>query len=722
MSEERKKGIMEKIVRTACQACHSECGVLVHVKDGVVIKVEGDPEHPASRGFICVKGRAQPQLVNHPDRLKFPMKRTGERGSCRWQKISWDQALDEIADKLNKNKENFGPEAFGVMHGTGPRPTLYSTALLASALDSPNNISVDLHICAFPSTMSQALTWGDAVMMDSGPDFANSDCILIAGGNPPISHPPRGELVFEALKNRKAKLIIIDPRRTQLAARADIWLQLRPGTDVALTMGMIKTIIDEDLYDKEFVEKWCHGFDQLKERVKKFPIEKVAELTWVPPEKISAAARMYATTKPASLHHRQAIEHCLNSTQNCRSLAILVAITGNLDVPGGNIIPMILPGYVSTIDLMGKSRAFRPSKEIEKKRIGAEEVPLLSGPDAVVPITLAPFVHESLTTGKPYPLRALFVAGGNPILTQQDTKSWWNAFKNNLELLVVAEYFMTPTAELADIVLPAATWMERDDICDLDYTNCVGARQKAIEPMGECWHNMKMTIELVKRIPWANRAVVPWNNVEEFNDALLKGAGLSFMDLKNRGYVQIPMKYKKYETEGFKTPTKKVELYCTTFEKYGYDPLPFYRESPQSPYSTPELAKEYPHILFTGARVIGMFHSDSRQIPALRKLNPNPTVEIHPEFAERAGLKDGDWVWIETPQQKGERVKLMVKVTDTIHPRMVHARHAWWFPEKPGPEHGCFESNINVLFSDAEPREAICASVQDRGTLCKIYK
>ena len=567
-----------------------------------------------------------------------------------------------------------------------------------------------------------AATLGSGAMTNSIGEIVGNDVLFIIGSNATEAHPIIGNKMKQAAA-RGAKLIVIDPRRTQLASRADIWLQLRPGTDLPLVMAMIKTIIDEELFDKEFVAKWCHGFEQLKERVKEFPVEKVSELTWVPAEKIRAAARLYATTKPASVHARQSLEHTLNSVQAIRTVSIMVAITGNLDIPGGNIIPMGLAGYLHYHDLMGRSRTFRPPREMEEKRIGAKETPLVSGPDAIgVPTALAPFVHESLTIGKPYPLKALHIAGSNPIMVHQDPKSLWNAYKNNLDLLFVAEYFMTPTAELADYVLPAAMWTERDDCVDHGFPNTTGARQKAIEPMGECWHNMKMTIELVKRIPWANRNVVPWNTVEEFNEALLKDTGLTFEELKKKGYHVLPMKHTKYEKEGFKTPTKKVELYSTILEKFGYDPLPFYREAPMTPISAPELVQEYPLVLFTGARVISYFHSQGRQIPALRKLNPNPTVEIHPETAGRLDMKDGEWVWIETPLRKGERVKLMVKVTDTIHPKMALAKHGWWFPEKEGPEHGCFESNINVLYSDAEPREAIIASVQDRGVLCKIYK
>lgn len=367
---------------------------------------------------------------------------------------------------------------------------------------------------------------------------------------------------------------------------------------------------------------------------------------------------------------------------------------------------------------------FRPAPEIEEKRIGAKEYPLISGTEAIIPFVPAPLAHEALRDGKPYPIKAMFCGGGNPVLNMQNVKSVWESLKDNLELHIVADFFMTPTAEIADYVLPAAHWLERNDTCDLLYMNYVAARPKVIEPMGECWHDMKMSIELSKRIPWANRKFLPWNDVDEFNEALVKGAGFTFEELKGKSFMlrMDPLKYKKYEEKGFGTPTGKVELYSTAFEKHGYDPLPFYREPPESPVSTPELLEEYPLVLYTGGRHIEFFHSEGRQIPALRERVPDPLVEIHPDTAMDAGIEDGDWVWIETPQIKGERVKLKAKVTTNVHPRMVHARHGWWFPEKPPPEHGCFESNINVVTTDDPPREDICASVRTRGTLCKIYK
>ena len=717
---------MEKIVRSVCQACHCECGVFVHVRNGKVTKIEGDPNHPMNRGFICVKGRAQPQVVYHPDRLKYPLRRAGERGGGKWERISWDEALDAIAEKLTEIKEKYGPESFATMHGTGPRPPLYSTVFLNTALYSPNWISDNAHICYLPSVLAGRVTMGEQLMQEKGPDYLNSNCIVIIGGNPLAAHPPRGAEILEAKRKRKAKLIVIDPRRTQLATKADLWLQIRPGTDAALALGMIRTIIDEELYDKDFVNKWCYGFDKLRERVKEYSVEKVAEITWLPADKIREAARLYATTKPAVMTHRVAVEHNINSIQTIRALAILIALTGNIDVPGGNVFPEPVPGYISTTALLGYTSEVSWAKldeKIENKRIGAKEYPLISGYEAKSPFVAAPLAMEAVRLGKPYPIKAMFCGSGNPVVQLQNTKRVWEALKNNLELHVVADLFMTPTAELADYVLPAATWLERDETCDVHYFgNYMSIRQKVIEPLWECWHDMKMTIELVKRIPWANKKAVPWNNVDEFNEALVKGTGMTFQELKEKGYLIAPLKYKQYEKKGFDTATGKVEIYSTVFEKHSYDPLPFYREPPESPVSTPELLKEYPLILYTGGRHVEFFHTEGRQIPALRKRVPDPLVEIHPNTAKQANIEDGDWVWLETPQVRGERVRLKAKLTDSVHPKMAHARHGWWFPEKPAPEHGIFESNINVVLTDDPPRGEICCSVRTRGTLCRIYK
>lgn len=713
---------MEHIVRTCCQSSHSECGVLVHVEGGKVTRIEGDPAHPFSKGFTCVKARAQADLIDHPDRVRHPLRRAGARGCGRWEQITWPEALEGIAAGLTQVKESYAPECIATIHGTGPRQSSPATAILANALGSPNVISTDLHICYAPSVLIGACTFGHSVMMELGPDYGNAKCILVWGANPQMSHGPRGRDIIDA-KSRGSKLVVVDPRRTPLAGRADLWLQVRPGTDAALALGMINVIIEEEIFEKDFVAEWCHGFDKLKEHVRDFRPEKAAEITWVPPEQIRAAARLYATTKPAAFHHRVAIEHNTNSAQTLRALNILIGLTGNIDRKGGNLISQPVEGYIKGHAIYaGLDERFRLDAEVEKKRIGFKEYPLITGGGPIRAFTFvpAPLAVRSMLEGKPYAIKALYCAGGNPMVNQQNTRRVREALLR-LDLLVVADFFLNPTAELADYVLPVTSWLERDECCDGMYMDGIAARQKVIEPPPDCWDDMKIIIELVKRIPWAHKRFIPWNDTGEFNDFRVRGAGVGFEEFKQKGYITVPHQYKKYEKSGFKTPTGKVELYSTIFEQFGYDPLPTYKEPPESPVSTPELLAEFPLILISGGRYIGYFHSEGRQISRLRKLVPDPLIQIHPDTAGAKGIRDGDWVWVETPRVRGERVKLKTRITTDVDPRVVHADHAWWFPEKPAPEHGCFDSNIAVVLSDDPPRDPVCCSVPTRGTLCKIY-
>lgn len=698
-----------------------ECGVLVYVEEGKVKKIKGDPTHPTTKGFICVKGETFAETAYHKDRIKYPLKRIGKRGEGIWQQVSWAQALDELAERITEIKDRYGAKSIATMHGTGPRPATYSMSLLACALGTPNHSSLDHHLCLVPSLVAEWATLGTSVMMENGTDYENTNCVVIWGGNPLLSHPPRGLAALEAKRKRNAKLIVVDPRRTQLATEADVWLQPRPGTDLALALGMINIIIQEDLYDKEFVEKWTYDFERLKDHVKTYALDRVSEITWVAAEKIREAARTYSLTRPGVLHHRIGTEQNLNSTQTDRALAIMIGLTGNVDVKGGNVFSMPHKGYFPDNVIRGSDENFRPGPELERSRIGAEIYPLTSGyPSAPIPpFVNSPLLVEAILTGKPYPVKALFQAGTNP-LNMTNFRKVWSAL-NSLELSVVIDFFMTPSAEIADYVLPAATWLERDDTCDTKYMTHISARQKAIPSLYDSWHDMKIIIELVKRLPWSNRKYVPWNSVEEFNDWRLKGMGVTFEQLKEKGSImRDEMIYKKYEKKGFNTPTSKIEFYSTTFEKYGYDPLPTYLEPTPSPVSTPELFQDYPLILITGGRKINYFHTEGRQIESLRKIQPDPEIEINPRTAAAIGVRNHDWVWVETPGMPGERVKLKAVLTDNIDQRVVHATHGWWFPEKPPPEHGCFESNINLIISD-QNREKICGSVPDRCELCKVY-
>lgn len=703
-------------MRSTCQACHCECGVIIYVKDGRVVKIEGDPDHPLSEGMMCPKGLAYKQLIYHPNRLKYPLKRIGAKGEGKWQRISWDEALDTIAERFKEIIKEYGPMSIAYVWDDGPRTYLNPYKHLLYAMGSPNAASTG-PTCYYPSLNIRVVTFGEICWDMSDPDFRNSKCILIWGTDPTNTHPVLAKHIIEAKFDKGAKLIVVDPRFTVLASKADLWLQIRPATDAALALAMLNVIINEELYDKEFVEKWCIGFEKLRERVQQYPPEKVAEITWVPADQIREAARTYATTKPACLYNRTALEGFHNTGQTLRALNLLIAITGNFDVKGGNRYPQLPKGYMSDIEV-AKDPKYRPPQEVENKRIGADEFPLLSGPISARPCVHPTLLIKAILTGKPYPIKALYGVA-NWVHALENTQEVVEALKK-LDFMVCADFFMTPFTEFADIVLPAATWVEVDDIADR-YPNFIRVRQKAIEPVGECWDEKKITIELAKRMGISDRIPFFAETVEEYLNNRLKAIGITFEDLRRKVNVIEPIRYRKYEERGFKTPSGKVELYSSILEKYGYDPLPHYVEPPESYVSSPELAKEYPFILITGVRRIVYYHSANRQIPWLRELHPEPIVEIHPETAHELGIQDGDWVWIETPGCK-HRVKQKAKLTPAIHPKVVSAETHWWYPEKgtTNPENW-YTYNINMIM-DNKPYDPIFGTTILRGRLCKIYK
>lgn len=693
------------MVKTTCRACgHGGCGVLVHVKDSKVIKVEGDPSSPVSKGYICAKSLASIELVYHPDRLKYPLKRVGDKGGGKWRRISWDEALNTIAGKLSEIKEKYGAESVVIAQGTG-RDYTHFLYRFANLFGTPNILTAG-HMCYVSRVGACLITCGNLPVCDYD---GNPKCIVVWGNNIVNSNPDEYKApAFLSALSKGAKLIVVDPRRTSLAKRADLWLQLRPGTDTALALSMINVIIEEDLYDEEFVKNYTFGFDRLRERARQYPPEKVAEITWVPAEKIREAARLYATTKPACIQWGVAIEQTLNCTANNRALVCLMAITGNLDVPGGNVF--FVPPPIMGFSEFALHRKLPP--EQLKKMLGGEEYKLAARVRLCTPYV----VWRAILKGEPYPVKAILIFGSNPVITRANAREVYEALRK-VEFMVVADLFMTPTAELADIVLPVASWLEHNNIADYwKRHGYVFARQKVIEPIGECWSDHKIFNELGKKLGYKEYF---WEDVDESLNYILKPAGITWEQFKEVGYLKGPMEYRKYEKRGFGTPTGKVELYSTTLEKWGYDPLPDYREVPESPISNPELAKEYPYILITGARIPYFFHSEHRMISALRKLHPDPLVEIHPETAKALGVKEGDWVWIETPRG---RIRQRVKVAEDIHPRVVHAEHGWWFPEIKDPSHGWDSSNINILTENKPPLDPCMGSTNLRVLLCKVYK
>jgi anaerobic selenocysteine-containing dehydrogenase len=693
----------DAMIKSHCRMCHGGCGVFIYIKDGKVAKIAGDPDCPINHGTLCSKGIASPQLAYHPGRLTTPVRRLGPKGSGRWEPISWDDALDSIAEHILDYKTRFGAESIVMGYGTG-RENEAAIYRFANLLGTPNVLTAG-HFCYGPRIATGIITCGTNPIVDYE---HHPRCIMLWGNNIVISNPDeyKGE-AFSVSLSKGAKLIVIDPRMTRAAARADIWLRLRPGTDTALAFGMLHVIIKEKLYDLEFVDNHVHGWEAFVRRVNDYPPEEVSQITWVPKDKIIAAARLYATTKPAGIQWGVAIEQQINCADNDRILIALMGITGNLDIPGGQML-FRTPG-IRNVGTFGAHKML--PKEQAQKRLGGDQFRLAGKFGIINPKS----VWDAIIDEAPYPVKMMFLISTNPLLTRANAGEVYQALKQ-VEFMAVSDFFLTPTAEMADIVLPAATWLEMDYIGDFwKRHGYLLPRRKAIQ-VGECRSDHEMLNDLAHRV---GQGEFWWPTFEGGLDYILEPMGLTWNQFKEMAYVRGEVTYQKYKDTGFSTPTGKLEIYSTLLEKWGYDPLPQFREPPESPCSTPELYKKYPYILITGRRQPGFFHSENRQVPWLRELHPDPMVEIHPETAEKAGISDGDWVVIESPRGK---IRQRATLYDGMDPNIISAEHGWWFPENKDPDHGWRESNVNILTDNTfENCDPAMGATHVRTLLCRIY-
>jgi len=703
--------------KAVCRMCHGGCGTIVERVDGKITKVSGDPDHPINRGLLCAKaGRPSVEQIYHPDRLDFPLIRVGERGEGKWRRATWDEALDVVAHKLNAIKAEYGAESVAFARGMGLNNTNI-VGRLANLFGTPNVVAISYFCYAVRVAACQIMatgkfsnkSWDGAVV----PDFySNPKCIVEWGSQKRTSndHGLIGHVpATDALRSRPVH-IIVDPRWPSSAGPADIWLPIRPGTDAAMALGWINLIIEEGLYDREFVEKYCHGFDELRERAKEYPLERVAEITWCDPDQIAKAACLYAETSPACIVLGNGTDHAgLNTFQSVRALFILMGLTGNIDVPGGNVFyPAVPLNYPDLKDKLPPDQA--------AKRLGGNVFKALDRHTYAHP----PTTLRAILSGDPYPVRAMVAIGSNVVTTYPNTRMVVDAMKA-LDLLVVHDIFMTPTAELADVVLPAAANLEREEPRlhlhikgpHAAYMDNVSSKLASV---GERKSDWEMVIELGRKLGFAEY----FPSLEAICDEALEPLGITWEDLKAREYVEIPLTYRKYEKVGFGTQTGKFEFYSTQMEQWGYDPLPHHAEPPESPISTPARYKDYPLILVTGAKQPMYMHSQSRQLESIRRLAPEPIMEIHTKTAAALGIESGDYAWVETIRG---RLRMRAHVHEQLHEKIVGIPHGWWLPEKPGPYHGIFETCSNVLTDDdPDTCDLSFGSSPLKGLLCRVYR
>jgi anaerobic selenocysteine-containing dehydrogenase len=687
---------------------------ILTVADGKVAAVRPDPNGPLNRGRACVKGMTIVEQMYHPARLVYPQIRSGARGGGTWERISWEQAYEIIADRVKSLIRGHGAESIALTTGTG-RHLLPQLFRFGNVLGTPNVTSSGALVCLGPRVTSGEFTTGVFAGVDYYGDV-KPEGILVWGANPAVSGAD-GELqwfIKDAVKDNTT-LIVVDPQPTALAKKAVCWLRPRPGTDGALALAILHVLFRENLYDREFTDTYTVGLDELRERCKEYAPEKVERITWVPKDEIVRAARLIATTRPLGLEWGCAFEHSPNAFQTCRAIFMIPVLTGNWDVPGGFVASMEI---APTTDPL-----FARLDPAAAGKVVSGGYPWTSG--AASPKMWAhPYdMFDAMKTGNPYKIRALFSHANNSLLSMPDARHVRDCLRE-LEFFVYMDIFMTPTAEYADIVLPAALWPEIDSVyCMPEFgERSLLTMRKAVQT-GECKSDEEFFMELSKKLGFDYGAETQLElldaQLEEMGRRRPEYAGIDFEKMKKLHYISPDRRYRRYVDDGFKTPSGKVELYSESLKDMGIDPLPCWNEIPESPVSRPDLAEGYPLVLTTGGRIQQYFISNGRQIKTLRKAAPFPLVSLHPDTAAAHGIAEGDWVWIESPRGKITQKAVLKKDMD---PRVVNCEMGWWYPEAGPPGYGWDESNVNVLTSGLSPRDPFTGSYQLRALLCRISK
>ena len=698
---------------STCWECSTRCGSLVSLKDGRITNIGPNTEHPGSKGAFCVKGiRALPELTYSDNRIRTPMRRNGARGSGEWDEVSWDQALNEIADRLLAVRDTHGPLSLvgAVSSAFFSRGAM--VALLMRSLGSPNWM-MNQDLCGGCRALSDKVTGLGIV---GGEDIGNTRCALIVGRNPSAADPVQW-MTLKRARNNGAKIVIIDTAETPATKIADIWLRPRPGTDVTLALAMINVIITENLYDRSFVESWTSGFTELASRATDFPPARAQEISGVPAIDIVKAARVYADG-PSCFVSGHGIDAFSNGFQTFRAFHCLVAITGNVDRKGGNIRVKKPRGFRNYIDIL-HDPAFSLPSEVANKTLGAVKFPLWAGQNGWQTSAHNPTVLDAILTSKPYPVRAMYLSGVNIAVTYPDTKKVISALQS-LDFLVAATHNMTPTSEYADFILPKTTGLEEEEVSLDPSAQIVSYTNPVKKPEGQARSDFDFTTDLARLLETKGietRKFFPWKTKTEFNEFLL-GDEIDWVSFKRKGWAPFKFELGNFDLHGFPTPSGKIELRSETLERIDVDPLPAYAPTRMENVDK-ETREAYPMILITGAREKTYHHSRYRDQAWARKVSPFPLLQVHPHDGSMLGLSDGDWISIETPDGNGA-CKLKVKISKETDVGTVRTGMGWWLPEAPGPTHGALDVNVNVALSYDGPWDPVTGSADTRGLPCRI--
>ena len=713
------------LVPTFCPLCVSRCGARAEVTDGSFRALLPDPSHPTGRA-ICLKGKAAPDIVNHPERLLHPLRRTTPKGSADpgWARITWDEALDTVAERLTAAADAGGPESV-CFSSSSPSTSAISDAIdwvqrLVRAFGSPN-FSNYMELCGWGRFLAPLYTFGASVPGSYLPDLENAGCILFWGYNPSVARLAHATSTVAALA-RGAKLVVVDPRKAGLAAKADHWLRVRPGTDAALALSLTHVMLENGWYDADFVRDWTNAADLvdgttvwelLAARSAQFAPEVAEGITGVPADDIVAAARTMWESRPLAFYTWSGVEQHSGATQAVRAIDVLYALTGSLDVPGGNVLFEAVPSNpVDGKELL--SRVGAPAVGADRRPLGPARFGFVTGEDLY---TAA--LERRVTT--------LVSFGGNLVMAHADSARGREAL-STLDFFVHADLFMTPTGELADVVLPVASPFESEALkigfeYSQDAQSLVQLRQPLVPPRGEARSDLRIVFDLATRLGLGSDF---WDgDVDAAFRHQLAPSGITLEELRAHPEgVRVPLatRYRKYADSGFATPSGRVELYSSTLAAHGYDPLPAFEEPPTSPRSRPDLADRFPLVL-SCAKTLFFCETQHRQVAALRKSAPDPQLEMHPATAAARDVGAGDWVALDTPAGS---IRARLKLNPSLDPGVVVAQHGWWQAcdelGLPGyPPYGPDSANLNLVLRQG-PSDPVSGSSPLRASVCQVSR
>jgi anaerobic selenocysteine-containing dehydrogenase len=709
---------MPEQVLGLCGVCSSGCGVELELEGGRIARLKPLKGHPL--GIVCPRGTRAAEIVYSPDRLLYPQRRVGERGEGRFERISWDDAFELLTERLTAIAAEYGPEALSIYSGRGnfefglneqfaPTGTSESSAnAVLFPLGSPNAAGVG-SLCFVSYGLIAPRACFGAPFRELSEDLDNADLVFVWGANPATASPAVNLPRLKAVQARGGRVVVIDHRRSETARalRAE-WVGVRPGSDGALALGMLRVVIEEQLYDREFVTNWTHGFDELRAYLEAFTPEEVERLTWVPAEQVRELARAIAAAQGFSMLMYTGLEYSNSGVQAIRAAMTLQAITGNLDTPGGKL--------------------FRPRDRTRLNRllteppasplpIGAKEFPLFYEVRREAHAALLP---RAILEGEPYPIRSMIVSGGS-IITAWPNPGRWRQALAALDFLAVIDRFPTADAAYADLVLPATSMFEIESY--MEYEGHVGLRRRVIEPVGEARNDYLIFAELAARLGYGDR----WPQTEEaMIEYALAGTGVTADELRARpdGVLPLaepPKRHRKYATgelradgqPGFETPTGKFEIASEWFREHGHEPLPVYSEPSEGPLASPELAERYPLVFNSGARIHADFRTQHHNIPGLARLQPEPVVHLHADDAEARGIAEGDLVDLVSPRG---RVRFRAHVSEDIVRGVIEANMGGGGPLGP---RAWQRANVNDL-TDDENFDPISGFPVFKALLCDV--